>query len=343
VARLFSKRSAKRLILATAPLVGADRLCRGATRALPRICMYHRFTRGAEHRKLELGVFEAQLDRIARHYKVVPMREVGRQMRERGSVEPGLAVITVDDGYRDFHRVAAPALARRGMSATFYITTEFLRGEFWLWPDRLERALEKTGVARLECSRGSWPTSTPAEKFRAWGALVDICVELPTVDKDALVAEVLRALRIQLPARPDDGYQAVSVTELRELAGQGFEIGAHTRTHPILSRTPEAALADEIAGSKRELEALLDREVESFCYPNGRHSDIGDAAKRATRDAGFSSAVAAYFAHDVLADRFEIKRYGPGEDQLEMNSFLQGLEHLIDRRRNPAARPRGGM
>jgi peptidoglycan/xylan/chitin deacetylase (PgdA/CDA1 family) len=343
VARLFSRRSAKRLVLATAPYIGADRLCRGVTRSLPRICMYHRFAHGTEHRKLSLAMFESQLDQMARHFKVVPMREVGRQLREHGRVEPGLAVITVDDGYADFHLVAAPALAKRGMSATFYITTEFLRGEFWLWPDRLEMALQKTSLPRLECSRGSWSLATEAEKSKAWLALVDICVELPTVAKDELVAEVLRELRVLLPARPDAAYCAITVDQLRDLAQQGFEIGAHTRTHPILSRTEPALVNEEIAGSKRELEALLDREVPSFCYPNGRHRDIGAVAQAAARNAGFHTAVAAYFAHDVLADPFEIKRYGPGDDPLEMNSFIHGFEHLIDRQRSPEARPAGGM
>lgn len=332
------KQQVKRTLMQVAPYIGAEWVCRETTRSLPRICMYHRFSRQPEYRKLDLAAFEQHLDEIAKHFKVVSMREVARQLREQGAVEPGLATITVDDGYADFYNIAAPALARRGMPATLFVTTKFVEGESWLWPDRLDYGLSRTREPVLRCSKGSWDLSTQGHKAAAWQALIDICVRSPTPEKHELVSEVTKALRVELPSRPPLEYAPASVDQLRELCAAGFEMGAHTCTHPILSQLPATDLESEILGSKLRLEALLDREIVSFCYPNGMPEDINDAAKGVVRSAGFSSAVAAYFRADVLSDPFEIKRYGPGDDLTEVKAFLNGFEHLLDLRKGAKTR-----
>jgi peptidoglycan-N-acetylglucosamine deacetylase len=62
----------------------------------------------------------------------------------------------------------------------------------------------------------------------------------------------------------------LSRAHLRELADTGFEIGAHTVTHPILSELRGAALTREVVECKQVLEEILGREVPSFAYPKGR-------------------------------------------------------------------------
>lgn len=58
--------------------------------------------------------------------------------------------------------------------------------------------------------------------------------------------------------------------ELGELNRAGWEIGAHSRTHPDLTRLDDHRLADEILNSKAILEDRLGQEVTSFAYPMGR-------------------------------------------------------------------------
>lgn len=64
--------------------------------------------------------------------------------------------------------------------------------------------------------------------------------------------------------------------QVEELHGGGWEIGAHTRTHPDLRGLSDAALEEEIAGSRRALEQQLGRTVESFAYPYGFFDERGE-------------------------------------------------------------------
>ncbi len=66
----------------------------------------------------------------------------------------------------------------------------------------------------------------------------------------------------QVPARMNCG-------QLRELAAQGMTVGSHTRTHPDLTRIPDATAREEIAGSKADLERALQLTVDFFAYPGG--------------------------------------------------------------------------
>ncbi|MBF9222843.1 polysaccharide deacetylase family protein [Hymenobacter ruricola] len=69
----------------------------------------------------------------------------------------------------------------------------------------------------------------------------------------------------------------------------GWEIGAHTMSHPRLSTLPLPEATREIARSKTALEKALQTEIVSFAYPYG---DLSEPVKQAVRAAGFALGVA---------------------------------------------------
>ncbi|MCC7011627.1 MAG: polysaccharide deacetylase family protein [Planctomycetes bacterium] len=68
---------------------------------------------------------------------------------------------------------------------------------------------------------------------------------------------------------------------LRELVGQGLQIGSHSRSHPFLSRLSDEQLALELRGSAEDLERELGVRPRSFCYPYGDlDARVVEAARR---------------------------------------------------------------
>jgi peptidoglycan/xylan/chitin deacetylase (PgdA/CDA1 family) len=58
--------------------------------------------------------------------------------------------------------------------------------------------------------------------------------------------------------------------QIRRLDADGvLRFEPHSRTHPDLRRLDDGESRDEIAGSRAELEAQLQRETHAFCYPYG--------------------------------------------------------------------------
>ena len=77
--------------------------------------------------------------------------------------------------------------------------------------------------------------------------------------------------------------------QLKQLVTAGFEIGAHSLTHPDLTQLSTADAYHEIAQSKENLEAILQQQVISFAYPYGNYNE---SLKAVVKQAGFSCAVA---------------------------------------------------
>ena len=62
----------------------------------------------------------------------------------------------------------------------------------------------------------------------------------------------------------------LSWREIKELSDHGIEFGAHTRTHPDLTRIGAERVENEIIESKKVIEDSIGREARTFAYPFGK-------------------------------------------------------------------------
>jgi len=104
---------------------------------------------------------------------------------------------------------------------------------------------------------------------------------------------------------PWDVAPLMNLEQVRELLGQGFQFGSHTRTHPRLVAVSRERAWDEIRGSKEDLENLLQVEVDTFCYPYG---DYNDDVVKMVSEAGYLAARVVHTdnRHD-LNDRYILR------------------------------------
>lgn len=76
--------------------------------------------------------------------------------------------------------------------------------------------------------------------------------------------------------------RCMSWDQLGELASAGWEIGSHSRTHPHLSQLSDDVLAEELGGSREDVEQRLGLECRSLAYPYGDFDGrVVEAAGRA--------------------------------------------------------------
>jgi peptidoglycan/xylan/chitin deacetylase (PgdA/CDA1 family) len=99
----------------------------------------------------------------------------------------------------------------------------------------------------------------------------------------------------------------MTTDQIKEMLPYHIEVGAHTVTHPNLTRLQERELTQEIEESKSFLEQLTGKPVISFCYPGGNYNPH---VRSAVEKAGFLFATTtrrgdAYFEHpfDLARDR----------------------------------------
>jgi peptidoglycan/xylan/chitin deacetylase (PgdA/CDA1 family) len=101
-----------------------------------------------------------------------------------------------------------------------------------------------------------------------------------------------------------------TVEQIQQISAAGVEIGAHSRTHADLgANLTEEELRMEIAGSKRDLEAMLGKPVNYFAFPYGLHRNMTTTGFRIAYEAGFTGVCSAYGAYNMPGDdSFHLQR-----------------------------------
>jgi len=62
----------------------------------------------------------------------------------------------------------------------------------------------------------------------------------------------------------------LSWDEVKEMNGEGVTLGAHSMTHPILTKVSPEQAKSEILDSKKNIEEKVNQPVTAFCYPGGK-------------------------------------------------------------------------
>jgi peptidoglycan/xylan/chitin deacetylase (PgdA/CDA1 family) len=101
-----------------------------------------------------------------------------------------------------------------------------------------------------------------------------------------------------------DDVRKMTRRELRDLTREGMTIGAHTRSHPDLTKLSDESRWDELAGCKADLEACVDTPVSFLAYPGGC---LDRVTVEAAQKAGYVAACTSY---------------GPGQNDLSTIHWL---------------------
>lgn len=291
-----------------------------------RILMYHRFT-------AETNQLRQQCELIRRYYNPVSLTSISEYLRSGTPLPRSAVAITIDDGYRDFLIHAFPVFQAYDLFPTVFVVTDFLDGKLWQWWDTIRYVLSHTSqnVLSIELANGPFKGSlaTSEEREAARLALVERLKVVENSERLRVCQMLPEILAVDLPKTPPEQFAPLQWCEVRELATHGVEFGAHTRTHPILSRlNDQEELRDEIQGSKRRLEEELGATAVHFCYPNGRRVDIDESTLRLVKENGFHTAVTTERGVNFgRPDPFLLKRLAvdPSDPQSYFHELLAGV------------------
>lgn len=256
---------------------------RFAVRDATVILMYHRV---CDDRHSAIAVlpdfFRRQLAYLQRAYHVVPFAAAVPVAGRRGAL-----AVTFDDGFRDNYLTAFPLLRGAGVPATIFLTYDCVeRGES-LWTHRLYRYLVHGGEGTLRLPPLGELSICNDNRIEVYRRVSSHLKRVPNEEKASLLEEIAR----QRHGADPEEQEMLSWDEVREMAPRGIEFGAHTLSHPILSRVTEEDARREISGSRELIGERLGRPVTYFAYPNGQPGDISDRVVALTRQAGYAAAV----------------------------------------------------
>lgn len=309
---------------------GIFSLTRALSADLARIVMYHNFSgpNATDPDALNLEGIRRQFNYLRRHFKVVPLLELANRLASGRKLDRNSVALTIDDGRRSCYEFLFPLLKEFQFPATFFVVSSFIRGEDWIWTDKVLWLSEQP---------------TPPENLVP-GKLDGVFRSLNRIrpeERNARIGAMAKSVGIIIPTRIPPKYSPCSWSELREMADSGLmEVGSHTATHPILSTITEEESWDELTRSRAQIEEGIGRKVRSFCFPNGMPGDFRPSQVRQVEDAGYDCCVLAHFGmvrNDC--DRYQLPRIGMARKSTaeQIAKYLDGFAYY-QQRISPARR-----
>ena len=112
--------------------------------------------------------------------------------------------------------------------------------------------------------------------------------------------------------------------QIAQLAAEGVEIGAHTRTHCDLGGIDNPRqLYDEIVGSGDELADVTRRPIRYFAFPYGQLHNMSDAAMRIAEEAGYQGVCSAFGGYNFPGQPdFFLRRIHGDPDMARFKNWL---------------------
>jgi peptidoglycan/xylan/chitin deacetylase (PgdA/CDA1 family) len=283
-------------------------------RPLPnfQILTYHRLTTDYDpfFPGLPVQVFGEQVAYLVKHYCLVNLAELIRRIKNNEPIPRNAVALTFDDGYRDNYDLAFPILLKHRVPMTLFLATGFLNRQDVLWNDKVSFAFKYTKRRQLDLdweTKRHYELETQEQRLAAVSEILWFLRHIPHSRKLYLIQELLAQLEIS-----DFEFLWKSMLtweQVRHMHKCGISFGAHTVTHPILSRIPLAEARHEITESKRTIEKELGSAVELFAFPAGTLADFNDDLKAILKDAGFLGAVTTVFGTNTAAtDLYELRR-----------------------------------
>lgn len=208
---------------------------------------------------------------LARNYEVLSLQETAKKLAGGDSLR-GCVAITFDDGFRDNYLNAYPILRKYNLPATIFLTTGSIESGQSPWFIRLRHLFMKT--AKTDCvlstNEGSRSCSmyTKESKYSASEEVMDLLKNLADKERDEYLAKL--ALQLGVTEFHDLNDLMLTWDQVKEMAGDNIDFGAHTVTHPVLANLPLSVAEEEIRQSKEAIQGVISKPVNTFAYPFGK-------------------------------------------------------------------------
>lgn len=284
-------------------------------------------------------LFAERMNTLSRmNCNVLPLGEALEKLRA-GSLPERSVVITFDDGFFDFYKLAHPVIKRQGFPVTLYLTTYY--------------SSYNRPVFDVVCSYIIWKASgkilSGARVFGGEERTLDLTRErgraealhavknfardagLSAQEKDALAASLARELGVDYEEILEKRIlHLLKPEEVLELSQAGVDVQLHTHRH----RTPldRELFMREIEDNRLAIERLTNSPASHFCYPSGVFRseflpwlEEAAVASATTCELGFATNDTNRFMLPRLLDRSPMTA-------VEFEGWVAGLSHFLPKR-----------
>ncbi len=296
--------------------------------------------------------FERQVKYLVENYNVISFDAFIEGVKGEKTLSKNSVIITFDDGYKDNYLNAYPILKKYNVPATIFLSTHHVDSAVPFWWDEVAYLISKTRRRQLSLSRlGEYGVENPSQKRKAINAIAGKLKELDEGQKRSAMSELATQAAVSVEEQTTKDAH-LSWDEVREMSRNGISFGAHTVTHPILTKVPYEQARYEVAESVSRIQEEIEQAVRFFAYPNGAIGDFNEITRSILMENGIKAATTLVYginnpgSGDV--DLYALKRILITSDHfptflMKMSGILETPLRLIRRKPSIVLSTRGGL
>ena len=221
---------------------------------------------------------------------IVSLDEAIGRMANGNSQKPYVA-LTFDDGYRDNIETAYPILQHFRVPFTVFVCSGFVDRQAPIWWLSTERIIQANDSVTFEVD-GKLRTLNAGNKWQKRVAFRTVVEEIKSLPHDASMRKFEDfAERHNHDPRALVDHEMSTWDMLRKLNSDPLvTIGAHTISHPFLSKLSREDALHEIKCGAERIEHMLGSKPEYFAYPYGFAGTMGEREVDLVKEAGLKAA-----------------------------------------------------
>ena len=221
------------------------------------------------HNGITINEFKKQINYLKNHFTFISLREAIEIAESKKSLE-GKLVLTVDDGFQENYSVIAPILLDYKIPATFFLLDKTIDNKEMMWRNKLMYICNKASdneikEIMLKLSKKFNVNYSKKMNLLDWSAQK---WSMNMVDEYADFLWQSSSLP-NFDYIVDEMQPYLNSYQVRELIGNGFEIGSHSMNHVFFNKLTYKQFKDEIILSRNALNKKFNLDVRYFAYPFG--------------------------------------------------------------------------
>ena len=281
------------------------------------ILMYHRVADSKKEELFDCNMissskknFEEQVRHLSSFFNVISFNDLLSYWRNEQHIPKKSVIITFDDGYKDNYSCAYPILKKYRLPATIFLATGHIGNNKLFWWDKIAYVVKKSKIKEFKLK--GFGACSLMDRNKAIKSLQRYAKKLEETQKVKFIDQLQKMTKVRTPNAKN---LFLSWSNVREMSKNGIYFGAHSVSHPILTRISLKQAKHEIINSKEKIERETANQVKVFAYPNGALGDMSDDIGKFLKQSGFSFALSTiYGVNKLCIDPFRLKRIGIEHD-----------------------------
>jgi peptidoglycan/xylan/chitin deacetylase (PgdA/CDA1 family) len=214
--------------------------------------------------------FTDDLEFLLRYYAPIALPDLLDHVRLGRSLPNRAMLLTFDDGFREMHDVVAPILTAKGVSATFFVNTQFIDNVEACYLNKASILIEH--VRRKGSSAVNAALAKLLERHQIFADDVETGIRAVTYRQRGVLDELVEAAELDVAGYLSRTQPYLTAAAIEGLIDRGFHIGAHSVDHPLYAALPLEDQISQTVTSVATIRTRFELPYGAFAFP---HSDRG--------------------------------------------------------------------